>query len=139
MSIQVFQDYLKKNPQTRYVDAFYSDLSGVIRGKRFPISCAEKIFKSGVMVPGSCFLLSVTGESFDPLGLGFSDGDPDEVAIPLPDTLAPMPWAQIPTAQVQLTLDSNNAGPYYYEPRNVLKRVVNRFESLGLTPVVAFE
>ena len=73
------------------------------------------------------------------MGLGFSDGDPDEIATPLLDSLVPMPWAQIPTAQVQLTLDSDDSEPYYYEPRNVLKRVVNRFDSLKLTPVVAFE
>ncbi len=139
MSIHALKDYLKQNPKTRYIDAFYSDLSGVIRGKRFPVSSAEKIFKTGVMVPGSCFLLSVTGESFDPCGLGFSDGDPDENAIALTDSLVPMPWAQIPTAQVQLTLRDQSNEPYYYEPRNVLKRVIKRFESLKLTPVVAFE
>ena len=139
MSVDVLKDYLKKSPETRYIDAFYSDLCGIIRGKRFPISCAEKIFNSGVMVPGSCFLLGVTGESFDPLGLGFSDGDPDESATALVETLVPMPWAQIPTAQVQLTLDSGSGGPFYYEPRNVLKRVLKRFEELKLTPVVGFE
>lgn len=139
MSSQVLHNYLKQNPQTRYIDAFYSDLSGVIRGKRFPINCADKIFKNGVMVPGSCFLLGVTGESFDPMGLGFSDGDPDQLATALVDTLTPMPWAQVPAAQVQITLHDSNEAPFYYEPRNVLRRVVNRFESLGLTPVVAVE
>ena len=139
MSIHILKDYLKENPNTRYIDAFYSDLSGIIRGKRFPINSADKIFKTGVMVPGSCFLLSAIGESFDPCGLGFTDGDPDENAITLVDTLVPMPWAQIPTAQVQLTLQSQNGDPYYYEPRNVLKRVIKSFESLKLTPVVAFE
>ena len=139
MSADVFHDYLKQNPNTRYIDAFYSDLSGIIRGKRFPVAGAEKIFKTGVMVPGSCFLLCVTGESLDPCGLGFSDGDPDEQAFALPDTLVPMPWAQCPTAQVQLTLKDKNNAPFYYEPRNVLRRVIKRFELLKLTPVVAFE
>ena len=139
MSLEVFKDYLKQNPNTRYIDAFYSDLSGIIRGKRFPVSCADKIFKTGVMVPGSCFLLCVTGESLDPCGLGFTDGDPDEQAIALPDTLVPMPWAQLPTAQVQLSLQNQLGEPFYFEPRNVLRRVLQRFESLKLTPVVAFE
>ena len=139
MSINVFKDYLKQYPDTRYIDAFYSDLSGIIRGKRYPLSAAEKLFKSGAMVTGSCFLLSVTGESFDPCGIGFSDGDPDDQAIVLPDTLVAMPWAQCPTAQVQLTLLDKNNQPFYYEPRNVLRRVIKRFESLNLTPVVAFE
>lgn len=139
MSADILKNYLKAYPETRYLDAYYSDLSGIVRGKRFPVNSAGKIFNSGVMVPGSCFLLAVTGESLDPFGLGISDGDPDECAIALPETLVPMPWAQIPTAQVQLTLRNQDGDPYYYEPRNVLRRVIKRFESLNLTPVVAFE
>ena len=139
MSTTALKDYLGQHPQTRYLDAFYSDLSGVIRGKRYSIDNAEKIIESGMMMPGSAFLLSVTGESMDPCGLGFSDGDPDEKAIVLKESLVPMPWAQIPAAQVLITLQGQNGAPYYYEPRNVLKRVINRFHELKLTPVVAFE
>ncbi len=139
MSVDILDEYLKHYPETRYIDAFYSDLSGIVRGKRYPISTADKIFKSGLMMPGSSFLLAVTGESMDPCGLGFSDGDPDEFAVIVKDSLQPMPWAQIPTAQVQLTMQDQNGAPYYYEPRNVLGRVVEQFISLNLTPVVAFE
>ena len=91
------------------------------------------------MTPGSSFLLAVTGESNDPEGMGFSDGDPDEVGMPIPGTLQPSPWAQVPTAQVMMTFQSLEGESYYFEPRNVLRRVLNRFSELGLTPVVAFE
>ena len=139
MPIDTLKEYLKEYPQTRFIDAYYSDLSGIVRGKRYPVSAAKKIFESGLMVPGSCFLLAITGESMDPCGLGFSDGDPDEYAVALESSLVPMPWAQIPTAQVQLTLQDQNGDPYYYEPRNVLKRVLDQFKTLDVTPVVAFE
>ena len=109
------------------------------RGKRYPIDLADKIFTDGMMLPGSSVLLAVTGDSHDPEGLGFSDGDPDEVAIPIDGTLVPAVWARYPTAQVMLTLQSLNAKPYYFEPRNVLARVIERFGELGLRPVVAFE
>ena len=131
--------FLKKHPDTRYLDVFYCDLSGIIRGKRYPIGQAEKIFNAGAMTPGSCFLLAVTGESMDPAGMGFSDGDPDEIGRPLLSTLAPAPWTQVPVAQVMLTLESLDGTPFYYEPRNVLRRVLHRFNDLGLRPVVAFE
>ena len=139
MSIEILKNYLKEHPETRYLDAFYSDLSGIVRGKRYPIAAADKVFKSGLMMPGSSFLLAVTGESMNPCGLGFSDGDPDEFAIIVDDSLKPVPWAQIPTAQVQLTMQDQYGEPFYYEPRNVLDRVVEQFNSLNLTPVVAFE
>jgi len=139
LSAKTFASFLKDHPHTRYLDVFYADLSCVIRGKRYPLDPAEKVFESGMMTPGSCFLLAVTGESMDPEGMGFSDGDPDELGVPVDGTLAPAPWAQIPTAQVMLTLQSLNGTPFYYEPRNVLKRVLEKFSTLGLRPVVAFE
>ena len=131
--------YLQRHPDTQYLDAILCDLSCVIRGKRYPVDMAEKVFSGGMMLPGSSFLLAVTGDSHDPEGLGFSDGDPDEVGIPIAGTLAPAPWARYPTAQVLLTLQSADAAPYYFEPRNVLAKVLARFGELGLTPVVAFE
>lgn len=131
--------FLRRHPDTRYLDAILFDLCGVIRGKRYPLAMAEKVFTDGAMLPGSSFLLAVTGDSFDPEGMGFSDGDPDEVATPIDGTLAPAPWAHHPTAQVMLTMQSLDGEPYYFEPRNVLARVVERFNELELKPVVAFE
>lgn len=136
---QYLKQYLKQHPETQYLDAILCDLSCVIRGKRYPIDLADKIFTDGMMLPGSSVLLSVSGDSHDPEGLGFSDGDPDEVAIPIDGTLVPVAWAHYPTAQVMLTLQSLDAEAYYFEPRNVLARVIERFSELGLKPVVAFE
>ena len=135
----LFQQYLCDNPDTRYLDTLISDLSCIMRGKRYPVSQAYKVFKQGMMCPGSTCFLSVTGDSMDPEYMGISDGDPDEVGIPLPHTLVPSPWTQVPTAQVMLTFQNLAGEPYYFEPRNVLKRVLNKFKSLGLHPIVAFE
>ena len=132
-------DYLSRYPDTKYLDVYYCDLSCVIRGKRYPIHQAEKVFTTGMMTPGSCFLLGVNGESMDPEGMGFSDGDPDEVGKAVPGTLVPSPWSQLPTAQVMLTLESLDKEPYYFEPRNVLARTLQKFNELGLRPMVAFE
>ena len=132
-------DYLKQHPDTRYLDVLICDLCCIMRGKRYPVSQAGKVFSHGMMSPGSTCLLSVTGESMDPCGMGFSDGDPDEMGITLPGTLVPACWSQVPTAQVLLTLQGLDGVPYYYEPRNVLKRVLQRFSSIGLRPVVALE
>ncbi len=135
----VLEQYLKQYPQTQYLDAYISDLSCIIRGKRYPIEEAGKLFDDGMMLPGSTFLLTISGDSQDPENLGYSDGDPDEIGMPIVETLAPCAWTKLPTAQVMLTLVGLDGTPYYYEPRNVLKRVLDRFDSLGLRPVVAFE
>lgn len=135
----ILEQYLKRHPQTRYLDAYISDLSCIIRGKRYPIAEAGKLFHEGMMLPGSTFLLTVNGDSEDPENLGYSDGDPDEVAIPIFETLAPCAWTELPTAQMMLTLTGLDGTPYYYEPRNVLRRILDQFNSLDLRPVVAFE
>ncbi len=131
--------FLQRHPDTQYVDAMLCDLSCVMRGKRYPVAVAEKVFSGGMMLPGSSFLLAVTGDSHDPEGMGFSDGDPDQVAVPIAGTLAPAPWTRHPTAQVLLTMQDLDGRPFDFEPRNVLARVVERFSELGLRPVVAFE
>lgn len=131
--------FLEQYPETRYLDIFYPDLSCVFRGKRYPIDQAGKLFSSGMMIPGGSFLLAVNGDCMDPEGMGFSDGDPDELGMPLVDTLVNCPWTQVPTGQVMISLQSLDGDPYYYEPRNVLIRVLDRFRDLGLRPVVAFE
>ena len=137
--ITPLEAFLRRHSDTRYLDAILCDLSCVMRGKRYPIAMADKVFTGGMMLPGSSFLLAVTGDSLDPEGMGFSDGDPDEVAMPIDGTLVPVPWNRHPTAQVMLTLQSPDGEPYYFDPRNVLARVVERFHELNLRPVVAFE
>ncbi|MDH3452034.1 MAG: glutamine synthetase family protein [Gammaproteobacteria bacterium] len=130
---------LTAHPNTRYIDALLTDLCGIVRGKRLPIALAGKLFNGGMAAPGSVFLLAVTGDSQDPMGMGFSDGDPDQLGFAVPGTVQPVPWATQPTAQAMLTFRDVDGTPFYYEPRNVLKRVLQRFADLELTPVVAFE
>lgn len=132
-------ELLKAHPEIQYIDACYPDLSCIFRGKRYPIAQAEKLFTSGMMSPGGSFLLAVNGDCMDPDGMGVSDGDPDEVAKPIPGTLVTSPWAQLPTAQLMLSFESLTGDPYYFEPRNVLARVIERFHDLEVKPVVAFE
>lgn len=131
--------FLSRYPDTGSLDAILPDLSGVIRGKRYPIAELGKVMQSGFAIPGSVFLLDTMGESHDPDGKGFSDGDPDYQAHVIPGTLLPVTWAQRPLAQVMVTLIDDDGEPYYYEPRNVLRRVVQRLDDLGLKPVTAFE
>lgn len=132
-------DYLGAHPETRFVDAIYGDSSGFIRGKRYPADSAPKLWKSGLNMPEAHFILDVTGDSSDPCGRGFSDGDPDCTIVPVPGTLAPVPWAEEPRAQVLMTQVPGTRPPHVVDPRQVLARVVDRFRGTGLQPVMAFE
>jgi len=132
------QAFLASFPDTVAVDVFFADLSGVIRGKRYPIEDLPRIWTDGLTFPASVFLLDTTGRSHDPGGKGFSDGDPDALGQPIPGSLQPVPWAETPLGQLMLTFEVDGE-PLAFEPRNVLKRAVDRLKELDLRPVVAFE
>jgi len=130
---------LAENPDIQYLDAFFFDLCGHPRGKRYPRRDAVKVFQEGMFLPYPAYLLDVTGDCCDPGGQGFSDGDPDGTALPVRGTLSRMPWAEVPGAQVMLGMLTPDGRPLPTDPRHVLCRVLERFAELGLTPVVAVE
>lgn len=131
--------FLAAHPDTKAIDAIFVDLSGIVRGKRIPVGQAGKLFESGMAMPGSVFLLDTQGESHDPLGRGFSDGDPDHAVRVIPGSLKPVPWSDRPLGQVMLRFYEHDGQPYGFDPRTVLEGVVRRLSDLGLRPVVAFE
>lgn len=131
--------FLAAHPGTGALDAIFADLSGVVRGKRYPIDHLAKILGDGLAFPASVFLLDTMGECHDPNGLGYSNGDPDQVCKVVPGSLKPVPWSERPTCQVMVTLSDLDGTPYPFEPRNILAGVLARFAELGLRPVVAFE
>jgi glutamine synthetase len=130
--------FLAVHPEATHFDALFVDLCGRVRGKRYPIADMRKVFEGGMQIPLTVYLLDVTGAMSDPLGRGFEDGDPDGHAFILGETLAPTLWSDPLRAQALMTL-TDNGQPSLVEPRNILRRVVERFRPLGLKPVVAFE
>ncbi len=131
--------FLAAHPGTGAVDVIFADLSGVVRGKRYPIDHLAKLLGDGLAFPASVFLLDTMGECHDPNGHGYSDGDPDRTCKIVPGSLKPVPWSERPTCQALVTLSEADGTPYPFEPRNVLAGVLARFAELKLRPVVAFE
>ena len=131
--------FLEAHPEVSDADAVFVDLCGIVRGKRYPRAELPRLFEAGCPVPVSIYLLDVTGESADPGGRGFSDGDPDGVGWPLAGTLAPVPRADRPGAQVLMSAREPDGRPCLLEPRNLAARAVERFSELGLRIRLAFE
>jgi glutamine synthetase len=132
--------YLSRHPETRFVDAVLYDLCGTAIGKRVPARDAAKLWSSGVAFCAGITTLDALGACWDVNGIGFSDGDPDATSYPLPGTLVPVPWAEVPTAQVQIApAPPEGAGQWWFDPRAILAGVVARFAGLGLKPMVACE
>ena len=138
-NIKEFNDFKKKHKKIKYLDVILGDLSGIIRGKRIPISDADKIFITGVQFCYSTFLLDTSGYCPDAEGRGFTDGDPDANYYPVKNTLSIIPWHKDNIAQVLITIQDESRYSSIMDPRNVLAKVWDNFSKLKLYPRVAFE
>ncbi len=133
------EQFLKNNPDVRYVDVLNFDLCGIMRGKRIHASQLKKVYSGDILMPGTGQLLDVTGDSCDPDGRGFSDGDPDSVVTPIPGSLVAVPWKGPEYAQVLTTFYEEDGAEMADDPRHVLRGVLKQVEARGLKPVVACE
>ena len=131
-TIDEFNSFCEQNPNTKYIDAILTDVSGIIRGKRLPLKDAEKLFKAGIQFCYSTFLLDPTGYCPDAAGRGFTDGDPDATYFPVSGTLKKMPWHQDNLGQVLITIQDESRYSSIIDPRNVLAKVLERFDELNV-------
>lgn len=131
--------FLSEHPDVGAVDLLLPDMNGVLRGKRTLVGDLDKLYRDGVCLPGSVYATDITGKTVEETGLGLDEGDADRICRPLDGTLGLAPWHQEPMGQVLLSMHEEDGAPFFAEPRHVLRRVVDRFTELALTPVVAVE
>lgn len=131
--------FLEAHPRTEILDPLVADLCGTFRTKRTPIALAGKLFRHGVQMPYALHLIDATGDSCDPCGIGIANGAPDGTAMPVAGTLAPVPWASRPAAQVLLAFYEADGRRSRADPRWVLEGVLERYRGAGLHPVAALE
>ncbi|MGU3495680.1 glutamine synthetase family protein [Xanthobacteraceae bacterium A53D] len=121
------------------VEVLLPDTSGVLRGKWVPGTSMAKIWRDGVPMPRSLFGLDIWGREVNATGIHIETGDKDGLCRPIPGTLKPVPWSPRPAAQVLLTMHQDDGSPWMLDPRQQLKRQVERAAALGFVPTVAFE
>lgn len=139
VTIQTVPDFLKRHPATRFADVLLADSSGVLRGKRVTAGELPGVFSKGLYLPGSMFALDVLGGTIEATGLGFDDGDADRACRPIAGTLLPVPWLDPGVAQLQVAMHEVDGRPFFGDPYHVLGAILQRWSSLGLTPVIAIE
>ncbi|MEQ8441612.1 MAG: glutamine synthetase family protein [Alphaproteobacteria bacterium] len=131
--------FVKSNPDLKGIDLLIPDMCGTPRGKRIGIEAIEKLHKGGVALPGSTYLLDVTGQNCETITYGSRDGDPDYNCLGVSGTLKPVPWAKAPTAQVIASMVTDEGEPFFADPRYILARAAQPLVEMGYTPVTAIE
>lgn len=121
------------------IDLLLPDMNGLLRGKRITRDALEKVYQNGICLPMSLIATDITGNTVEETGLGYAIGDEDRICRPVPGSLRVIPWQHRPMAQLLLQMEDGQGGLFAANPREVLKRIVQRYTERGLTPVVAVE
>ena len=136
---QECRDFLAAHPQVRFVEVFFTGMTGVPRGKRLRVHELQAVYDYGRFLPGSILVVDTTGTDCAETGLVWEDGDADRRGRPVPGTLTLAPWLGPDVAQVMLSLYELDGTPNDLDPRHVLRRVLDRYAADGMTPVAACE
>ena len=136
--LQEIESLITSNPDINEFEVSAVDLSGHFFGKRYPIDKLITFAKEGLAFPMSTFVLSTLGDSLDGMHYGIDDGDPDAMFKLIPGSLSVNRWGNKPRLQAMAT-SNHNGEPVFFEPRNVLARVLAAFEKKNWRPMVAFE
>ena len=94
-----------------------------------------KVMAGSLKMPLSTLAFDVWGR--DAEEWVFDSGDGDGWCAPDQRTLFPAPWLKRPTGQVLMSMNNIDGSPCSYDPRYMLQGLMDRFDSLGLTPVIA--
>lgn len=130
--------FLERHPNVETIDVLFSDLSGILRGKRLPARKLPQLFERGVRLPGAACSLGINEEIDSGSGVSVQGG-PDCLCKPVGGTLASVPWSARPAGQTLVSMWQENGQPYGLDPRQILAKVVRTLNEKGLHPVVALE
>ncbi|WP_132650761.1 glutamine synthetase family protein [Pseudomonas aeruginosa] len=137
---QEAQDFLAANPDIELFELFILDANGVPRGKLLHRDELLAVYRSGRPLPSTILGLTMNGEDVEDSGLVWDVGDIDCRAYPLSGSLVRLPWRQIPTAAVQVSMHPSEGLPASIaDPRHLLVRTIDALKSDGYHPVMAAE
>ena len=119
------------------VECLVPDITGNARGKIIP--AAKFSTDYGTRLPEGIFATTVTGEYIDEYDEIVSSSDSDMYLRPDANTLRVVPWASDPTVQIIHDCFTRDGKAHDLAPRNVLRRVIERYDALGLKPIIAPE
>jgi len=130
---------LKKYPDTEWMELLVPDMCGILRGKRIRRAAFAKACDEDFGFCAGTVLLTALGDVVPGLPYGAEDGDPDLPCRLVPGSIAPVPWANRPTAQAMFRILESDGTPFPGDPRAVLERSLAPLQKMGLKIVMATE
>lgn len=124
-----------KKRGVRMVRLQYSDLHGVARGKVVPLDELQHVVQHGIGFVGAVMTMDLRHNVI----IGFETGLPDVQARPDLSTLTQLPWEPEAAWCIADLYYMGSGEPFNLDSRHVLRQVINKFESIGLFPVIGPE
>ncbi|MEK9988296.1 MAG: glutamine synthetase family protein [Halieaceae bacterium] len=129
---------LAEYPDIEMVEALITDCNGAARGKWLPADKLSSLLTEGIKLPESAVAQDMWGRDVPSICL--ENGDIDGWCRVVEGSLAPSLSARgIDQAQVVLTMFREDGAPSFWDPRQVLTKVVAALADRGLYPRVAIE
>jgi glutamine synthetase len=129
--------FLEQHPDIEVFEVMLPDLGGGLRGKWVTRDKIGKVMAGELKLPLSAAVFDAWGRDVE--AWVFDSGDGDGLCEADVNTLVPVPWAERPTGQVMISMREVDGSPCAYDPRFILRSLMERFRALGLTPVLASE
>jgi Glutamine synthetase len=138
MSIEIIKRIIEEKKITT-VEVGFIDIAGVLRGKRIPARHFLKTAETGTGIAKAPFAWDIQCGVYDDIEIAnFQNGFPDMYAKPLLSTFRNIPWRE-GSAIVLAELVDEEGQPVNVNPREVLKRVLEKYKKRGLRPLVGSE
>ncbi len=119
------------------LELVFVDMNGVPRGKT--IKSSTLIEENLPQIATAVLCQCITGAySHDAMDL-YDPKDEDMLLRPEWSTYRPVPWHSSATSQVIVETVDKSGVSVAYDPRNVLRRILERYQALGLKPIIAPE
>jgi len=134
--VQIWRNNLAKPTSLRIL---ISDLNGIPRGKRLPISHLEKVLNSSSRMPLSVLNLDILGNDIADSPLVFETGDADGNLFPTDRGPILINWLKEPTVYIQHQSFNEDNSPFSGDPRQALISIIDRYKQRDLLPVVSTE
>lgn len=122
---------------THTVALGFGDLNGIMRGKRIPAGHWKSACENGIAIIGAMFAMDMTCDIWETDFCGFDNGYPDMHMFPL-SAPVPCPWEDGVALCLAYT-EGMDHKPVPVDPRNALKRQVERARSMGFEAFVGTE
>ncbi len=138
MSIEIIKRIIEEKKITT-VEVGFIDIAGVLRGKRLPARHFLKIAETGTGIAKAPFAWDIQCGVYDDIEIAnFQNGFPDMYAKPILSTFRNIPWRE-GSAFVLAELVDEEGHPVKVNPREVLKRVLEKYKKRGFRPLVGSE